>query len=128
MFAGYEKNVDRNIATYRPGREKRGDYGMLNFGDWFGERGVHWGNGEYDDTAAFLLEYVRSGNEEAYHLASEAEKHNRDVDIENWVPGTAPAGKVYIHQVGHHGGYYTTSPKGADAWNHGWRLRHAFLE
>ncbi len=119
MFAGYERNVDRNVGTYREGREKRGDYGMLNFGDWFGERGVHWGNGEYDDTAAFLLEYVRSGNAEAYHLASEAEKHNRDVDIENWVPGTAPVGKVYIHQVGHHGGYYTTSPKGADAWNSG---------
>jgi hypothetical protein len=119
MFGGYERNVDRNTAAYRQGREKRGDYGLLNFGDWFGERGVHWGNGEYDDTAAFLLEYVRSGNEEAYHLAAEAEKHNRDVDIENWVPGAAPVGKVYIHQVGHHGGYYTTSPKGADAWNSG---------
>jgi hypothetical protein len=119
MFGGYERNVDRNIASYRSSREKSGDYGILNFGDWFGERGVHWGNGEYDDIAAFLLEYVRSGNEEAYHLASEAEKHNRDVDIENWVPGHAPVGKVYIHQVGHHGGYYTTSPKGADAWNSG---------
>ena len=119
QFAGYERNADRNIAAYRPNREKRGDYGMLNFGDWFGERGVHWGNCEYDDTAAFLLEYIRSGNQEAFHLASEAEKHNRDVDIENWVPGNGPVGKVYIHQVGHHGGYYTTSPKGADAWNSG---------
>lgn len=119
MFAGYERNVDRNVAAYRPNREKRGDYGMLNFGDWFGERGVHWGNGEYDNAAAFLLEYIRSGNEEAYHLAAEAEKHNRDVDTENWVPGNKPVGKVYIHQVGHHGGYYTTSPKGADAWNSG---------
>ncbi len=119
MFASYESNVDRNVAAYRPNREKRGDYGMLNFGDWFGERGVHWGNGEYDNAAAFLLEYIRSGNEEAYHLAAEAEKHNRDVDIENWVPGNGPVGKVYIHQVGHHGGYYPTSPKGADAWNSG---------
>lgn len=120
MFGGYEKNADRNVAGYRKNREKQGDYGMLNFGDWFGERGVHWGNCEYDDTAAFLLEYIRSGNEEAFQLASEAEKHNRDVDIENWVPeGAGPAGKVYIHQVGHHGGYYSTSPKGADAWNSG---------
>jgi hypothetical protein len=119
LFGGYEKNVDRNLAAYRPTREKRGDYGMLNFGDWFGERGVHWGNGEYDNPAAFLLEYVRSGNEEAYHLATEAEKHNRDVDIENWVPGKEPVGRVYIHQLGHNGGYYGKSPKGADAWDSG---------
>ncbi|MBT7166653.1 MAG: hypothetical protein HN904_27975, partial [Victivallales bacterium] len=119
-FAGYERNVDRNMAAYRRNREKRGDYGMLNFGDWFGERGVHWGNGEYDNAAAFLLEYIRSGNEEAYHLATETEKHNRDVDRENWVPGNGPVGKVYIHQLGHNGGYYGgKSPKGADAWDRG---------
>lgn len=117
-FEGYETNVDRNLAAYRTIREQHKDYGVLSFGDWFGERGVHWGNSEYDNTAAFLLEYIRSGNPEAFHLASESEAQNNDVNIEHWVPQGIP-GKVYIHQVGHTGGYYKESPKGADAWNHG---------
>ncbi len=29
-------------------REKDREYGMLNFGDWYGERRVNWGNLEYD--------------------------------------------------------------------------------
>ena len=136
-FPTYEAHADRNFATYRRQREARRDYGMLNFGDWFGERGVHWGNSEYDNTATFLLQYVRSGDQECFFLADEAEKHVRDVDMKNWDPNPLNIGHVYIHQVGHHGGYYDRSPPGEDAWGtgsggvtHAWsegHLWHGFL-
>ena len=128
-FPTYEAHADRNFAAYRRNRESRRDYGMLNFGDWFGERGVHWGNSEYDNTAAFLLQYVRSGDPECFFLADEAEKHVRDVDMKNWDPNPLNIGHVYIHQVGHHGGYYDRSPPGEDAW--GWgngSVTHAWSE
>lgn len=128
LFGNYEKFADKNMAGIRKVREQRRDYGVLSFGDWFGERGVHWGNGEYDTTAAYLLEFIRTGNEEIFHLGTEAEAHYNDIDIEHWVPKGIP-GKVYIHQVGHTGGYYDKSPKGLDAWNHGWgSATHSWCE
>ena len=117
-------------------RQRGGRDGVLNFGDWFGERGVRWGS-EYDNTATFLLQYVRSGDPECFFLADEAEKHVRDVDMRNWDPDPLKIGHVYIHQVGHHGGYYDRSPPGEAAWGsgsggvtHAWsegHLWHGFL-
>jgi len=130
-FPTYEANADHSFAGYRFQRENRDDFGLLNFGDWFGERGVHWGNSEYDNAVGFLLQYIRSGHVEAFHLGDEAEKHVRDVDVEHWVPDQGQAGRLYQHQVGHHGGHYQESPKGEEAiiWgsssvSHAWTEGH----
>jgi hypothetical protein len=38
------------------------DYGALNWGDWWGERGCNWGNHEYDTPRHVLLQFVRTGD------------------------------------------------------------------
>ena len=37
------------------------DYGALNWGDWWGERGCNWGNHEYDTPRHLLLQFAAHG-------------------------------------------------------------------
>ena len=64
-FPAYEDAIDKNLQAYMDRRERQHDYGMMNYGDWYGERGANWGNIEYDTQHAFFLEYIRSGNPDA---------------------------------------------------------------
>ncbi len=122
--------------TLNHGKEP-GDYGLMNFGDWYGERGANWGNIEYDTQHAFLLEYIRSGHEAAFFLADETEKHNRDVDTVHWNKAPEKEGLVYVHQMGHTGRYYKKSvpgtlgfPRAGGSVSHSWaegHFNHYFL-
>lgn len=130
-FKAYEEAVDANIAAYPKEREKQRDYGLMNFGDWYGERGVNWGNIEYDTQHAFLLEYIRSGNEDAFFLGDQTERHNRDIDTVQWAANPDAIGAVYIHQMGHVGGYYDHAvpntlgfAEGGSSVSHAWTEGH----
>ena len=131
LFAAYEKAVDANIKAYADARERQHDYGLMNYGDWYGERGANWGNIEYDTQHAFFLEYIRSGNPDAFFLGDAAETHNRDVDTVQWSPDPHGVGMAWIHEMGHVGGYYTESvpgtlgiPNGGGSVTHAWTEGH----
>ena len=136
-FALYERSVDRNLAAYAARRERAKDYGLLNYGDWYGERGSNWGNIEYDTQHAMFLEFIRSGNPLAWRLGESAELHNRDVDTIHWAPAPGDVGAVYVHQMGHVGDYYDRSvpgtlgfPRGGFTVSHAWvegHFAHFFL-
>lgn len=131
LFAAYEQAIDRNIVAYEAACERQHDYGLMNFGDWYGERGANWGNIEYDTQHAFFLEYIRSGNIDAFFLGDAAETHNRDIDTVHWAPDPRNVGLVYTHQMGHVGGYYTESvpgtlgiPSAGGSVTHAWTEGH----
>ena len=136
-FAAYEKAIDANLQRNVQTRERQHDYGLMNYGDWYGERGANWGNIEYDTQHAFLLEYIRSGNPLAFVLAHDTELHNRDVDTIHWSESGTYLGAVYVHQMGHVGGYYTKSvpgtlgiPRAGYSVSHAWaegHFNHFFL-
>lgn len=130
-FAAYEEAVDRNVQNYLAARERQRDYGMMNYGDWYGERGVNWGNIEYDTQFALFLEYIRSGNPDAFFLGEAAQVHNRDVDTVQWSPSGREEGLVYVHQMGHVGGYYDQAvpdtlgiPRAGGSISHAWTEGH----
>lgn len=128
-FKAYEEAVDANIAGYAEQRERQRDYGLMNFGDWYGERAVNWGNIEYDTQHAFFLEYIRSGNEDAFFLGDQAERHNRDIDTVQWAANPVHVGRVYIHQIGHVGGYYDRPVPNTLGWAEaGSSVSHAWVE
>ncbi len=54
---------------------------MLNFGDWYGERRVNWGNLEYDLQHGLFLQYVRTGQRRFFLRAEQAARHHIDVDV-----------------------------------------------
>lgn len=112
LFAAYESS----IATSR-------DYGAMNWGDWFGERGCNWGNHEYDTPRQFLVQFARTGDAKCFHTGEIAARHMSEVDVVHFInpdlkkyfetetpfrPGaiTEP-GLVHEHSVGHVGGFYS---------------------
>ena len=120
-FGDYEKRTDDTFRGYRTMRHKMRDYGMMNFGDWYPERGANWGNSEYDTQLAFFLQFIRSGDKTAFFQGEEMEFHNRDIDT------PASTGAVKIHQMGHLGEYYKESvpntlgiPKASTSISHAW--------
>jgi hypothetical protein len=128
-FKLYEEAIDKNVKAYAAARDRAHDYGLLNYGDWFGERGANWGNEEYDTQHAFFLEYIRSGNADAFRLGHATELHNRDVDTIHWSPKADAVGGVYIHQMSHVGGYWDKSVEGTLAFpSGGCSVTHAWAE
>ena len=125
LFATYENAVGKAAEGFLSSRERGREYGMLNFGDWWGERGRNWGNIEYDSQYAFYLQFVRSGDERFLRIGEQASRHNHDVDM-IWAGDPHQIGKVYAHCIGHTGGYYDHminnqgSPSGGCSVTHSW--------
>ena len=128
-FKLYEAAIDKNIAEYARRQERQHDFGMLNYGDWYGERGTNWGNIEYDTQHAFFLEYIRSGNSDAFFLGHATELHNRDIDTVQFSPDGGQNGAVYVHQMCHVGGYYDKGVPGSLGFPRGgYTVSHAWCE
>ncbi len=113
-YLGYDLAVKKAMDTHRGIRERVQEYGMLNFGDWYGERRVNWGNLEYDLQYGLFLQYARTGEREYYLRAEQAARHHIDVDVVHAVNehlvnpwGPPPViGDTWLHCLNHTGGYY----------------------
>ncbi|MFP3904023.1 MAG: hypothetical protein ACLFWB_07260 [Armatimonadota bacterium] len=76
----YDKWAHRLFEAYERSIAKQRDYGAMNWGDWFGERKVNWGNHEYDTTNQFLIQFARTGNPAYFYAADTAARHSVEVD------------------------------------------------
>ncbi|GAA4438686.1 hypothetical protein GCM10023091_19590 [Ravibacter arvi] len=108
LFQGYCNSI----------REQR-DYGAMNWGDWFGERGVNWGNNEYDTPLTILTQFARTGDPEYFYVGEQAARHTSEVDVvhalnddlkkyfSRWERPeyTSHTGMVHEHSIGHVGGF-----------------------
>jgi hypothetical protein len=108
----YDDAFARSFGGYMKGREANRSYGMLNFGDWWGERMINWGNSEYDTQHAFLLQFARTGDWNYFRAAEEMEWHNRDIDTIHHHADKMMVGAMYGHAIGHTGSYYQERPTG----------------
>ena len=124
-YPQYEKWVDAALKAYGDDREESRAFGMLNFGDWFGERTYNWGNMEYDTPWCFLQEYVRGGDPQFYTYAEEAIRHLIDVDTCHHGPQT---GEQYTHCVGHVGSYYPDGYRERAIFKGSWKPSHTWVE
>ncbi|NUQ64713.1 MAG: hypothetical protein HUU20_19800 [Pirellulales bacterium] len=123
--AAYDAWFDAAFHANLTSRDNDRFYGMLNFGDWWGERGVNWGNLEYDLGYCLFLQYLRTGRRDIFERAEQAARHHIDVDVihaENPKDPKGPrAGEIWAHSVGHTGGYYHDAPLPAsNTYQKGW--------
>jgi len=102
--------------------QEQRDYGAMNWGDWWGERGCNWGNHEYDTPKQILLQFARTGDPKYFHVGDTAARHTSEVDVIQFVNadltdffhktvGRDPnypirPGMVHEHCVGHVSGFY----------------------
>ncbi|MHC4402805.1 MAG: exo-rhamnogalacturonan lyase family protein [Planctomycetota bacterium] len=117
-YFGYDAWLDRALEAHLKRRDQIREYGMLNYGDWFGERSVNWGNLEYDLAHGLFLQYLRTGDRRFFLRAEQAARHHIDVDVVHatnahmknpW--GEPPrVGDIWLHCLNHTGGYYQNAP------------------
>jgi len=100
----------RSVAGYLKARDERRDYGLMNFGDWWGERVHNWANLEYDDTHVFLRHFARTGDMAAWTAGDRGAKHFADVDVIRYHADPRRVGAGYTHCIGHVGGFLSSLP------------------
>lgn len=122
-LADYDAWVERLFDGYCRAIETERDYGAMNWGDWWGERGCNWGNHEYDTPRQILQQYARTGDPKYLRAGETAARHTAEVDVihafnpdlvryfEEDLPVHMPAypyrpGMVHEHCVGHVGGFH----------------------
>ncbi|MHB8901656.1 MAG: exo-rhamnogalacturonan lyase family protein [Thermoguttaceae bacterium] len=121
-FCGYDAWLSRALDAHLVRRDKDREYGMLNYGDWYGERTVNWGNLEYDLQHGLLLQYVRTGDRKFFLRGEEAARHHIDVDVVHATNGhlknpwgeQPQVGDIWLHACNHTGGYYENAPLPVD--------------
>ena len=119
-MADYDRWADNLFEGYcRSIREQR-DYGAMNWGDWWGERGCNWGNHEYDTPLHMLIQFARTGDPRYFAVAEQAARHYSEVDVvhfvnqdlkkyfSQWESPDYPSrpGMVHEHSIGHVGGFH----------------------
>ena len=127
-LADYERWLEDARERFLTDRNRRRAYGMMNYGDWFGERRYNWGNMEYDTPWLFLNEYLRGGAGQWFDLGSEAARHLVDVDTCHASPSESAVGGQYAHCMGHVGGYYPSGYREASTAVGGMSLSHTWVE
>jgi hypothetical protein len=121
----YERICENVYRAYTRNRESERNYGMLNFGDQFGERKVNWANGEYDHHHAFLMQFIRTAERRWYFLGEKAARHAIDVDTCHYGPRR---GGEWIHAMGHTGGYFSQQYEGNGIPGGGFSASHTWSE
>ncbi len=95
-------------------REEKREYGMFNYGDWHGERGINWGNNEYDMPYGGLMQYLRTGDERYAELGLISAKHMEEIDFVRVHSDRDLSGLFYLHTPGH-SYFYDGIPE--DSWD-----------
>lgn len=103
QFAMWDKYVDDSFNNYMSIKASEREYGFLNYGDWFGERGRNWGNNEYDLAHGLFMHFARTGNRDAFRWATVAAQHRADVDTIWAYPDPYNVGANPPHSIGHTG-------------------------
>lgn len=102
-FEAWDNDVARRYDEHMKLKEKEREYGFLNWGDWYGERGRNWGNNEYDLPHGLFTQFGRTGNRDYYRLALASARHQADVDCVHAYPDIVNVGAMAPHGVCHTG-------------------------
>ena len=108
-FPSYDASMVHGLEVFLEHRESYREYGMLNYGDSFGERNIHWTNHEYDLPYGTLIYFLRTGDKRFYEIGKPAAAHYAEVDNSHRNIFYQENGYYFIHTVGHANNYYPYS-------------------
>ncbi len=116
QFAQWDAYVANAYRNHMHRKASSREYGHLNYGDWFGERGRNWGNNEYDLAHGFFRQFVRTGRRDYFRLALTAARHQADVDCVHAYPDPYYVGSNHQHSIGHTGTWSQVPTRAT--WSH----------
>ena len=116
IFDEYRQFVRTGFDAVENRRRGERWYSWMNYGDWYGERRVNWGNQEYDTQWGLALQYARSGDLRFFAGAESAARHTADIDQITWSPTAQQLGIQKEHALGHTGGHEIPRVEGAKYW------------
>jgi len=105
-FAEWDNLFCEGFENYIQKLKEERWYGLLNWGDWFGERIHNWGNLEYDAPTSFFMQALRFQNPTYFRQAVQSARHYIDIDTISHHHNPEAVGRVWAHSLGHTGGYY----------------------
>ncbi len=112
-FTAYDEQLSELLDAHLRLREREHWYGLMNFGDWWGERGNNWGNIEYDMQHSLFTQYFRTADPRFFYAGETSARHNADIDVVHYAAGQQAGpggprrvGQAWVHCMGHTGGYY----------------------
>ena len=119
-YDGWAENLF--VKGYVNSMKAQRDYGAMNWGDWWGERGCNWGNHEYDTPKHVLVQFARTGDPKYFYVGDTAARHTSEVDVIQFINADLTdffhqtagrnsnypirPGMVHEHCVGHVSGFY----------------------
>jgi len=109
VWEQYEGFFDRGFANLLKDRDNRRSYGWMNWGDWFGEREMNWGNNEYDLPWSMGVQYLRTNNRAMFDRGEQMARHYGTVDALHAEFTDSYNGLQYEHSFNHLGAPFTAS-------------------
>jgi hypothetical protein len=116
VFEDFKAFVRNGFEKLETNRRNQHWYSWMNYGDWYGERSVNWGNQEYDMQWGLLVQYARSADPRFLVRAETAARHTACIDQITWSPEPARLGIQKEHALWHVGGFDTPRIEGARFW------------
>ena len=106
QFPHFNKVAKTAIGRFKSLRDGAREFGLMNFGDWYGERRYNWGNLEYDLHHGFFKLFARSADARFFRIAADIARHQGDIDTRHWSADPRRVGQQWLHCMGHTGGYF----------------------
>jgi hypothetical protein len=119
IMTSWQQFVEKGFAGLEQTRQRMKEYSWINYGDWWGERMVNWGNQEYDLQWGLLVHYARSGDRQFFDRALQAARHTAAIDTISFSPQPNYLGIQKVHCLGHVGGFGMTRVPGVEYWFEG---------
>jgi hypothetical protein len=103
VWDDYAHYLDASYQSHLNDRRRNRIYGWMNFGDWYGERDLNYGNNEYDLAWSLALEWMRSGDRRYLLRGVEMARHYSSVDTLYGRFADELNGLVWEHSFNHVG-------------------------
>jgi hypothetical protein len=130
-FDGWDAAVGKAFAGHLRRKAERREYGYSNYGDWYGERQINWGNNEYDLAHGLFMQFARSGCRDYARLALAAARHQADADTCHAYPDERFLGANLSHAIAHTGTWDTDRRAWSvpyDVWQYTARSGHVWAD
>ncbi|MHB8993678.1 MAG: RIFT barrel domain-containing protein [Armatimonadota bacterium] len=119
VFEDFHKYVRTGLENIEAVCQRGKEYSWMDYGDWYGERSVNWGNQEYDLQWGLMLQFARSGDLRFFDRAEQAARHTASVDTIMAAPTPNRIGVQLVHCLGHTGGFGIPRVPEAQYWFEG---------